>query len=216
MSLPTSIPTNHNEQKTSLELEENDLWLLAAILGGVDGLVFISSIMIGAGAVQHHTKATILIGVASLMAGSCGIAIAEYVSACSQLDMEVARMERREKRRVGETKEERERLLSPVKAAAASALAFLVGGFVPLAAGSFIKDYRVRMGVVMAVTSVALVGFGWFGAVLVRVPPARTAVRFFLSGWLAIAITFGSTNLLDDVATSVFLWLNLSFTISGH
>ncbi|GFZ06604.1 hypothetical protein Acr_18g0007740 [Actinidia rufa] len=128
VSMEISVPTNDNEQNTSLELEENDLWLRASVRRGLEGLVIISSIMIDLGAVQHDPKATILIGVASLVAGACCITIAEYLSVCWQLDMEVAQVESRENRRVGQTKEERERLLSPVKAAAAAALAFWVVG----------------------------------------------------------------------------------------
>ncbi|PSS17467.1 Vacuolar iron transporter like [Actinidia chinensis var. chinensis] len=195
MSLPISIPTNHNDQNTSLELEENE-WPRAAVRRGLPALLNIFSIMINVGVGQHNPKDTILIGVASLVSGACCIAIAEYLSIRSQLDMEVARMESRENRRVAERQEERERLLSPVKAAAAVALAFWVVGFMPLVAGSFINDDKVRMGVVMAVMSMELVGFAWFGAVLAGVPTTRAAIRDFLAGWLAIAITFVFTKLV--------------------
>ncbi|WVY95585.1 hypothetical protein V8G54_027736 [Vigna mungo] len=74
------------------------------------------------------------------------------------------------------------------QAAAASALAFSVGAIVPLLAASFIREYKVRIGVVLGAVSLALVVFGWLGAVL----------GVLVGGWLAMAITFGLTKLIGS------------------
>ncbi|GFZ06603.1 hypothetical protein Acr_18g0007730 [Actinidia rufa] len=102
MSLPISIPTNHNDQNASLELEENE-WPRAAVRRGLPALLNIFSIMINVGAGQHNPKDTILIGVASLVSGACCISIAEYLSIRSQLDMEVAPMSRENRSDVEQT-----------------------------------------------------------------------------------------------------------------
>ncbi|KAL6962450.1 hypothetical protein U1Q18_037408, partial [Sarracenia purpurea var. burkii] len=184
-------------------------WLRAAVLGANDGLVSTASLMMGVGGVNKDIKAMILTGFAGLVAGTCSMAIGEFVSVYSQLDIEVAQT-RREKKRVGsgrggggrggerEEEKEEEGLPNPVHAAAASALAFSVGAMVPLLAASFIREYKVRVGVVVAAVSVALVVFGWLGAALGKAPPAKAVVRVMVGGWLAMAITFGLTKLIGS------------------
>lgn len=74
-------------------------WLRAAVLGANDGIVSVSSIILGvAGATS--TKHTIFIaGLAGLVAGAFSMAVGEYVSVSSQRDTEEAYI-RREKRRL--------------------------------------------------------------------------------------------------------------------
>ena len=92
--------------------------------------------------------------------------------------------------------EEEEGLPNPLQAAAASALAFSVGAIVPLLAASFIRDYKVRVGAVVAAVTVALAVFGWLGAVLGRAPAVKASLRVLFGGWAAMAITFGLTKLI--------------------
>lgn len=130
------------------------------------------------------------------------MAIGEFVSVYSQLDIEKAQMKREKERVVGieslKDEGEKEGLPSPIQAAAASALAFSVGAMVPLLAAYFIREYRVRMWVVAASVSLALVVFGWLGAAIGRAPAARSAIRVLIGGWLAMAITFGLTKLIGS------------------
>lgn len=207
------IPANDLEhQRTSLQLEADDFdyskrsqWLRAAVLGANDGLVSTASLMMGVGAVKQDIKAMILTGFAGLVAGACSMAIGEFVSVYSQLDIEVAQI-KREKQRVGvngeirevQEEEEKESLPNPLQAAAASALAFSVGALVPLLAASFIKEYKLRLGVVFGAVSLALIAFGWLGAVLGKAPVSRSSLRVLLGGWFAMAITFGLTKLIGS------------------
>ncbi|KAI8003629.1 hypothetical protein LOK49_LG08G01376 [Camellia lanceoleosa] len=71
-------------------------------------------------------------------------------------------------------------------------------GIVPLLGASFIRNYKVRVGVVVGVVSVALVVFAWLGAALGKAPLARSIVRVLIGGWLAMAITFGLTKLVGS------------------
>ncbi|TYH72616.1 hypothetical protein E1A91_D05G259700v1 [Gossypium mustelinum] len=184
-------------------------WLRAAVLGANDGLVSTAALMMGVGAVKQDIKAMILTGFAGLVAGACSMAIGEFVSVYSQLDIEVAQL-KRDKLRDENTettdeeeeekgsKGEKESLPNPLQASAASALSFSVGAMVPLLAASFIKEYKVRLGVVVGAVSLALAVFGWLGAVLGRAPRVRSAVRVLVGGWLAMAITFGLTKLIGS------------------
>ncbi|KAE9446937.1 hypothetical protein C3L33_21177, partial [Rhododendron williamsianum] len=89
-------------------------------------------------------------------------------------------------------------LPNPVQAAAASALAFTIGAIVPLLAAAFIRNHKVRLGVVVAAASMALVAFGGVGAVLGKTSVVRSGTRVVVGGWMAMAITFGLTKLIGS------------------
>ncbi|KAG6489452.1 vacuolar iron transporter homolog 2-like [Zingiber officinale] len=179
-----------NEEE--VDLSRRAQWLRAAVLGANDGLVSTASLMMGIGAVKDDAKAMLLSGFAGLVAGACSMAIGEFVSVYSQVDIEVAVRKRREKQRAAATMEEQlGKLPSPVQAAAASALAFSVGAVVPLLAAGFIGSYRLRLEVVVAAASAALVVFGCAGAALGRAPKVRSCARVVVGGWAAMAVTFG-------------------------
>ncbi|KAL7155679.1 hypothetical protein ABFS83_03G092700 [Erythranthe nasuta] len=198
-------------QDPEFDYSTRSQWLRAAVLGANDGLVSTAALMVGVGAVKHGMKAMILTGFAGLVAGACSMAIGEYVSVHSQLDIEYAQMKRDSEKRAGggaadaveDGGGDKESLPNPVQAAAASALAFSVGAMVPLLAASFIKEYRVRIGAVVAAVTVALVVFGWLGAVLGRAPVVRSSARVLVGGWLAMAVTFGLTKLIGTKGLTI-------------
>ncbi|XP_059281727.1 vacuolar iron transporter homolog 1-like [Lycium ferocissimum] len=196
----------HVDDKKEFDYSKRSQWLRAAVLGANDGLVSTASLMMGVGAVKKDIKVMILTGFAGLVAGACSMAIGEFVSVYSQLDIEVAQM-KREKRRTkanknegdeNEVEDENESLPNPAQAAAASALAFSVGAMVPLLAASFIRDYKVRIGAVVAAVTLALMVFGWLGAVLGKAPALKSSARVLFGGWLAMTITYGLTKLIGS------------------
>jgi len=69
---------------------------------------------------------------------------------------------------------------------------------VPLLGAAFVKDYVVRVGVVIGVVSFALLGFGWLGAVLGKAPAVKSSLRVLVGGWLAMGLTFGLTKLVGS------------------
>ena len=173
------------------DLSQRANWLRAAVLGANDGLVSTASLMLGVGAVKADARAMVISGFAGLLAGACSMAIGEFVSVCSQRDVELAAAQLH---RDG-NKDNNKVLPSPVQAAAASALAFSVGALVPLLAAGFIRDYRLRIGVVIALATATLAAFGCAGAVLGRAPVARSCARVVLGGWAAMGVTFGFMRL---------------------
>ncbi|RLM66083.1 hypothetical protein C2845_PM16G24840 [Panicum miliaceum] len=173
------------------DLSQRANWLRAAVLGANDGLVSTASLMLGVGAVKADARAMVISGFAGLLAGACSMAIGEFVSVCSQRDVELAQLDRDGKRGGDEEKA----LPSPVQAAAASALAFSVGALVPLLAAGFIRDCRLRIGVVIALATATLAAFGCVGAVLGRAPVARSCARVVVGGWAAMGVTFGLMRL---------------------
>ncbi|KAF8014017.1 hypothetical protein BT93_I1779 [Corymbia citriodora subsp. variegata] len=169
-------------------------WLRAAVLGANDGLLSTASLMMGVGAVRKDTKTMVISGVAGLIGGACSMAIGELVSVYSQYDIEVAQIKREDRNKALGAEEmdaRKEKLPSPWQAAGASALAFAVGALVPLLAAAFVKEYKVRLAVVIAAVSLALIAFGWLSAVLGKAPVVKSASRVLVGGWLAMGITFG-------------------------
>jgi len=65
-------------------------WLRAAILGANDGILSTASIIIGVAAASQTRDPIVLAGVAGLVAGALSMAAGEYVSVCSQTDIEKA------------------------------------------------------------------------------------------------------------------------------
>ena len=69
-------------------------WLRAAVLGANDGIVSVSSLVVGVAAADPGPRAVLIAGVAGLVAGAMSMAAGEYVSVSSQSDTERADIER--------------------------------------------------------------------------------------------------------------------------
>ncbi|CAN4110613.1 unnamed protein product [Withania somnifera] len=202
------IKENDNHNQNQVPEEDSDFsqraqWLRAATLGATDGLVTTASLMMGVGAVQKDVNAMILVGFAALFAGACSMAIGEFISVYSQLDIELAQIKREIKTRgqnqeQQEDEDKKEGLPNPFLAAIASAVAFSMGGIIPILSAGYISNHKVRMGVVVAVVSLALFVFGGVGAALGKSPAVRSCIRVLIGGWMAMAITFGLTKLISS------------------
>lgn len=69
-------------------------WLRAAVLGANDGIVSVSSLIVGVAAATADPQAVIIAGIAGLAAGAMSMAAGEYVSVSSQSDTERADIKR--------------------------------------------------------------------------------------------------------------------------
>ncbi|MEO7786728.1 MAG: VIT family protein, partial [Sphingomicrobium sp.] len=63
-------------------------WLRAAVLGANDGLLSVSSLMVGVSAAAVASSTLLLTGIAGIVAGAMSMAAGEYVSVSSQADSE--------------------------------------------------------------------------------------------------------------------------------
>jgi len=79
-------------------------WLRAAVLGATDGIVSVSSLILGVAAATPDAQAILVAGVAGLVAGAMSMAAGEYISVSSQRDSEQADI-RREKQALADTPE---------------------------------------------------------------------------------------------------------------
>ena len=69
-------------------------WLRAAVLGANDGVVSVSSIVVGVAAATNSAGFILTAGVAGLVAGAMSMAVGEYVSVSTQRDTEKALLEK--------------------------------------------------------------------------------------------------------------------------
>uniref|UniRef100_A0A8R7PJE5 Vacuolar iron transporter n=1 Tax=Triticum urartu TaxID=4572 RepID=A0A8R7PJE5_TRIUA len=87
-----------DNSESSIDFAGRANWLRAAVLGANDGLVSTASLMLGVSAVKPDARAMVVSGFAGLLAGACSMAIGEYVSVCSQRDVEIAELDQAGKR----------------------------------------------------------------------------------------------------------------------
>ncbi|KAJ7546219.1 hypothetical protein O6H91_08G030300 [Diphasiastrum complanatum] len=87
-------------------------------------------------------------------------------------------------------------LSNPLQAAIASALAFSVGGSIPLLSGAFITEFRYRLASLIVSSTIALAVFGVIGARLGGAPTIKAAVRVMTGGWVAMLVTYGILKLV--------------------
>ena len=76
---------------------ERVTWLRAAVLGANDGIISVSSLILGVAAASSDKNHLLLTGVAGLVAGALSMAAGEYVSVSSQADLEKAEVDRERK-----------------------------------------------------------------------------------------------------------------------
>jgi VIT1/CCC1 family predicted Fe2+/Mn2+ transporter len=81
-----------------IHLSYRSNWLRAAVLGANDGILSVSSLVLGVAASGASASAIATAGIAGLVAGASSMAAGEYVSVSSQRDTELAdlRLEERE------------------------------------------------------------------------------------------------------------------------
>lgn len=85
-------------------------WLRAAVLGANDGVVSVSSLVVGVAAGGASQANVLLTGVAGLVAGALSMAAGEYISVQSQADTENADLARERKELAEEPEKELDEL----------------------------------------------------------------------------------------------------------
>src|ERR1700733_5229836 len=69
-------------------------WLRAAVLGANDGILSVSSLVVGVAATHASRSQALIVGIAGLIAGAMSMAAGEFVSVSSQADAERSDLER--------------------------------------------------------------------------------------------------------------------------
>ncbi|MDQ7072000.1 MAG: VIT family protein [Rhodobacterales bacterium] len=87
-------------------------WLRASVLGANDGIVSVSSLIVGVAAADPSPTAILVAGAAGLAAGAMSMAAGEYVSVSSQSDIERADIAREKQALIDMPEEEEAELVS--------------------------------------------------------------------------------------------------------
>ncbi|MEI6327389.1 MAG: VIT family protein [Candidatus Roizmanbacteria bacterium] len=82
----TEIETNTTGSKLN--------WLRAAVLGANDGIVSISSVIVGVAGASSSTSFVLTAGIAAVVAGALSMAVGEYISVSTQRDSEKALLDK--------------------------------------------------------------------------------------------------------------------------
>jgi VIT1/CCC1 family predicted Fe2+/Mn2+ transporter len=157
-------------------------WLRAAVLGANDGIVSVSSVILGVSGASNSKTFVLTAGIAAIVAGALSMAVGEYVSVSTQRDTEKILLEKGHIKSV-------DHLANPFHAAYASGLAFLVGAIIPLLAVIFSPDSSRDIATFISVV-MALVITGMLSAYAGGANKLRATVRVVFGGVLAMAITF--------------------------
>ena len=212
--------------------------LRAAVLGANDGIVSVSSIIVGVAASGALKMDIILAGTAGLIAGACAMAAGEYVSVKSQEDTEKADLEM-EKIALEKFPEEElyelaaiyekrgldknlalevakqmtihnaleahardeigitEQLsANPLQAAFWSALAFIIGGIIPVIATILIKMQFISL-IIPILTIILLATLGAIAGNIAGSSCLRGAIRVSFWGIIAMSLTYLVGNLFN-------------------
>lgn len=104
---------NYQSAHEELHYINRSGWLRAAVLGANDGIVSVSSLVVGVAAADPTPSAVLIAGFAGLAAGAMSMAAGEYVSVSSQSDIEQADIAR-ERQALIDTPEAEERELASI------------------------------------------------------------------------------------------------------
>ncbi|MFG1403258.1 VIT1/CCC1 transporter family protein [Xanthobacter sediminis] len=102
-------PPRHTER----HLVDRIGWLRAAVLGANDGIISISSLMVGVAAAATSSEDVLVAGTAGIVAGALSMAAGEYVSVSSQADTEAAELAQ-EKRELATMPDHEQRELAAI------------------------------------------------------------------------------------------------------
>jgi len=89
-----SKPALHGRRHVEVHRTDHIGWLRAAVLGANDGIVSMSSLLVGVAAASITEGGLLITGVAALVSGAMSMAAGEYVSVSSQSDTERADLAR--------------------------------------------------------------------------------------------------------------------------
>ena len=107
---PHRDPIAHIEMDDSITSSKLN-WLRAAVLGANDGIVSVSSVIVGVAGASNSKSFVLTAGIAALTAGALSMAVGEYVSVSAQRDSEKALLEKERLELVAVPEQELEELV---------------------------------------------------------------------------------------------------------
>lgn len=175
-------------------------WLRGVVLGGNEGLVSSTIFILVMGLVIRKTKDLMVVGSLGLVSGALVMAVAEYVSVYTQVDIVASQKARDERNgRNGQIAA----APSPAQIAVAASVAYLVGGAVPILTALVVGDIKIRVYAAAISALLAMLVVGNIGAMLGKAPLIRSCVRVVMGGWIEIGIIVAKLKLIDYYGVKV-------------
>lgn len=162
-------------------------YLSEFVYGATDGTITTFAIIAGAVGATLGANAILILGFANLLADGFSMAISNYLSTKSQVDLDIVRND-------GKT---------PLKTAFATFASFVFMGFIPLFSFVFaplsvnLNNNKIIISVILTLTTFFIIGF--IKGVVVKKHVFKSATESLLIGGFAALIAFSVGFVLKDV-----------------
>ena len=166
--------------------ERNGKYLPEFVYGGIDGSVTTFAVVAGVIGASLSSTVVLILGFANLFADGFSMAISNYLSTKSRIELERSR---------GKEIDHGEFAKTPLKTGVATFISFLIVGFVPLLSfvlASFIPGLEAgQFTYSIILTGIAFLSVGAIRARVVKEKMLRSSLETFFIGAVAAALAFG-------------------------
>lgn len=163
------------------------------VYGGMDGAVTTFAVVTGAAGANLSSSIILILGFANVLADGFSMAVGSYLSEKSDQDLSISKG--------NSSKEDHE---SPMGAAVATFVSFILVGFIPLSVYTFDYIFDLGLGTDALIYSVALtlaafVAIGYLRGKITKIGKVRAIAESVGLGLAAAIISFVVGNLLERV-----------------
>jgi len=164
------------------------------VYGGMDGAVTTFAVVTGAAGANLGSNVILILGFANVLADGFSMAVGSYLSEKSDQDLSDSK---------GHT--EKDDHESPLGAAIATFVSFILVGFIPLSV--YTADYifgleldnTVALIWSVVLTLIAFIAIGYLRGVITKISRTRAVLESFGLGLAAALISYGVGNLLERI-----------------
>jgi len=226
-----SIVTNPSAHPDDPHFVSRSGWIRAAVLGANDGVVSVSSLIVGVAAADSAHETVLVSGLAALTAGAMSMAAGEYVSVSSQSDAERADIARETHALATQPEEELVELAAIYQEKGLSeATALIVARELTAhdALGAHVRDElglsevhaarplqaALTSGATFSVAALVPLLAAWFAPTTSIIPVVLAVTIFTLAGLGALGAKAGAAPMLKATARVVF-WGVLAMAVTA-
>jgi len=177
-----------------MQLSKEKRYLPEFVYGGIDGAITTFAVVAGAIGASLSSGIVLILGMANLLADGFSMAVSNYLSTKSQLEIHRHHRDYRLFKREG---------MHPLKAGFATFISFVIIGIIPLLSFVLavflpsIKPLEFKASFVLTAFALAIVG-GVKG-LIIKKHPARSSIETLIIGGIAALLAFAVGVLLKGV-----------------
>ena len=171
-----------------------DKYLPELVYGGIDGIVTTFAVVAASVGAKLSSEIVIILGLANLVADGISMGVSAYLSAKSE--------------QAQAAKEGNEAKKTPPKIGFATAVAFIVVGFLPVLIYVVDAMLTLQLDNLFVISSVlaalAFAGIGWLKSYIVNEPKARAVIETLGLGAVAAAAAYFIGTVLEKIVLNNF------------